>query len=234
MAQLQALQIQQQQQPAPDVPVVEPVQQVQQKPKVAPKMLHKMYDDEESGYCFARKKDVEQEEEVPEIHVAAPVTTPIPTYSAPPVNYEAPVFNNYYSKGVSGPSEYIGMSNDCKFIYDNQRSVPASYAQKNEYTLVNAAQTAAPVINYRQEEQEEHGGEDITQVPASPAVTSRFRGLIKNAQTPVQATAPIVVERITPVAQNSYGAFMPVNQMSMESEYQLPVLNDLASCIEHY
>lgn len=74
------------------------------------------------------------------------------------------------------------MSNDCKFIYDNQRSLPTSYAQKNEYTLVNAAQTAAPVINYRPEEQEEHGvttTEDVTQVPASPAVVSRFRGLIK-------------------------------------------------------
>lgn len=239
--QLQALQVQQQQVAPEPVHEAPPVQR-----KVAPKktpVLQKMYDDEESGYCFARNsKDEEEEEqqlapEVHEAHVVTPASAPQMNYSAPVSYSPAPVSNNY-SKNVSGPSEYIGMSNDCKFIYDTQKA-PNSYAQNNSYTLVNAA-SVPPVLT---QEVEEQGSTtfDTTQVPESPAVISRFRGLIRNAQTPVQATAPIVVERVAePVKQpaqpnyNNYSAFMPVNQMSMESEYQLPVLNDLASCIEHY
>lgn len=71
------------------------------------------------------------------------------------------------------------MANDNKFIYDAQKSLPVSYTQNNSYTLVNAVPQAVIV---RPEEHEEHGTtttEDVTQVPASPAVTSRFRGLVK-------------------------------------------------------
>ncbi|EGT45174.1 hypothetical protein CAEBREN_18744 [Caenorhabditis brenneri] len=232
VAQLQALQIQQQQE-APEPVYEAPVaQQKVVAPKKAAPVLQKMYDDEESGYCFARIKN--DEEEVPEVHVATPTSAPQVQQAPAPTNFSpAPVPNNY-SKVISGPSEYIGMNNDCRFIYDSQKA-PVSYAQNNSYTLVNAAPVAPMLV----QEHEDQGmtTEDITQVPESPAVTSRFRGMIRNAQTPVQATAPIVVERIAEpqVTYNNYGAFMPVNnQMSMESEYQLPVLNDLASCIEHY
>ncbi|EGT51692.1 hypothetical protein CAEBREN_31642 [Caenorhabditis brenneri] len=239
--QLQSLQVQQQQ-VAPEPVYQSPTVQQNVAPKKAP-VLQKMYDDEESGYCFARNTKEEEEEEQqvaqegPETHVATPTSVPQMNYSAPENYSPAPVPNNY-SKNVSGPSEYIGMSNDCKFIYDTQKA-PNSYFQNNSYTLVNAT-PVAPILT---QEVEEHGTTtfDTTQVPESPAVTSRFRGLIRNAQTPVQATAPIVVERVSdPVNKtvhpnyNNYSAFMPVNQISMESEYQLPVLNDLASCIEHY
>ncbi|KAF1764958.1 hypothetical protein GCK72_004909 [Caenorhabditis remanei] len=254
IAQLQALQLQQQQQQEPTYAAPPPpVQQQKVTPKRAP-VLQKMYDDEESGYCFARVKQEDNEvaDEVPEAHVATPTSAPQANYSAPQANYSAPQVNyspapvsNNYSRGVSGPSEYIGMSNDSKFIYDAQKALPA-YNQNNTYTLVNAT-PVAPVMIHRQEESDDQGmttTEDVTQVPASPAVLSRFRGLIRNAQTPTKSVAPIVVERIAepPVHQqvtpshnyNNYGAFQPINQMSMESEYQLPVLNDLASCIEHY
>ncbi|UMM16351.1 hypothetical protein L5515_013393 [Caenorhabditis briggsae] len=250
IAQLQALQVQQQQvaEPVCEVPVVQQQQQLKAAPNKAP-VLQKMYDDEESGYCFNRKgRDEDGPEEIPEAHVATPTSAPAANYSIPApqqqVNYSpAPVANNY-SKVVCGPSEYIGMANDNKFIYDAQKALPVSYAQNNSYTLVNPT-AQAPIAQPRFEETDDQGvttTEDVTQVPASPAVTSRFRGMIRNAQTPVQAPpAPIVVERVaepvntTPSHNyNNYGAFMPVNQMSMESEYQLPVLNDLASCIEHY
>uniref|UniRef100_A0A1I7U9U3 ZM domain-containing protein n=1 Tax=Caenorhabditis tropicalis TaxID=1561998 RepID=A0A1I7U9U3_9PELO len=247
MEKLQALKLQQ---AAPE-PVYE-AGPVQQQKKVVPKkapVLQKMYDDEESGYCFNRKnKQEEIEEEIPEAHVATPTTVPQANYSAPQGNFSAPVsyspapVPNNYSKMISVASEYIGMANDNKFIYDAQKSLPVSYTQNQTYTLVNAN---APVMAPTETHETDQPGmttEDFTQVPESPAVTSRFRGMIRNAQTPIQSTAPIVVERIAEptvnhVPQhtyNNYGAFMPVNQMSMESEYQLPVLNDLASCIEHY
>ena len=72
------------------------------------------------------------------------------------------------------------MSNDSKFIYDAQKALPA-YNQNNTYTLVNAT-PVAPVMIHRQEESDDQGmttTEDVTQVPASPAVLSRFRGLIR-------------------------------------------------------
>lgn len=251
IAQLQQLQLQQQVAAPPAVP--EPSYMTIPVPKkITPRkapVFHKMYDDEESGYCFNRvqKGEEQDQEEMPEAHVATPTRAPEATYVAPPpqatYSSPAPAAKNY-SNIVCGPSEYIGMSNDCQFIYDAQKAAPNSYSQNNSYTLVNptAAPVMAPII-HRQEESEAIT-EDITQVPESPMVTSRFRGIIRNAQTPSQSIAPIVVERISepPIAQNvtpshnynNYGAFRPINPMSMDSEYQLPALNDLASCIEHY
>uniref|UniRef100_A0A8R1HXT9 Uncharacterized protein n=1 Tax=Caenorhabditis japonica TaxID=281687 RepID=A0A8R1HXT9_CAEJA len=236
LARLQALQLEQQAQ-APS-----PVQ-TRATPRKAP-LAQRIYDDEESGYCFNRKKNGangQDDEQAPEPQIHTPIAEPVQqqAYTQPS---PAPT-HNYSKPMMTGPSEYIGMSNDNRFIYDAQKALPA-YSHQNSYTLVSAT-PQAPIL--RQEEPEEYGTsttEDVTQVPASPAVTSRFRGIIQNVQTPVQATAPIVVERVgatensyhqAPINNNhNYGAFMPVNQLSMESEYQLPVLNDLASCIEHY
>ncbi|CAI2335449.1 unnamed protein product [Caenorhabditis sp. 36 PRJEB53466] len=250
LARLQALQIQQQSAllsspvSAPATAPVEPTFVAPQVHNAAPKrapFLQRMYDDEESGYCFNRPRDVYQD--IPEAPAAPVEEVPTPTApvtdSVPQETYEAYIPAPAQAKYAfnTGPSEYIGMANDNKFIYDAQKSLPASYAHHNSYTLVNSVPQA---VIARPEDTDDNGvttTEDVTQVPASPVVTSRFRGLIKSAQTPVQATAPIIVERIAEppyYAPNNYGAFMPVNQMSMESEYQLPVLNDLASCIEHY
>ncbi|CAI5440891.1 unnamed protein product [Caenorhabditis angaria] len=197
-----------------------------------PKIAQNIYGQDESGYCFNRQQKSNQDlgqSEDQEIFVEESGQK-TPTAYHQQVYTQAPAQNYTPSKNL-GPSEYIGMSNDNRFIYDVRQSAPASYG---------AQQYSAPAAPPPKQEFSSAAGltttEDLTQLPGeSPLIQSRFRGLIRNASTPTRQSAqPIVVERVFHQQENrNSGAFAPIHQPT-ESEYQLPVLNDLASCIENY
>ncbi|CAB3404582.1 unnamed protein product [Caenorhabditis bovis] len=240
ISQLQNLAVQQDSIPQPVV--AQPTNQLPQVTVISKKPIaaRKMYEDDESGYCFNKTKNGENEYE--EEQQPQAVTPKVEHYYQQPTVPVANYTQNFQSSpqrySKTAPSEYLGMSNENRFIYDGQSTLPAY--NTNNYTLVNAQ---PQVVQQAPVETEEHGvttTEDETQRPVeSPVGQSRFRGLIKNAGiTQCEQTAPIVVERVADqpyiAHQYQYDAFHPVLNVPTESEYQLPVLNDLASCIENY
>ncbi|CAI5443241.1 unnamed protein product [Caenorhabditis angaria] len=205
-----------------------------------PKIAQNIYGQDESGYCFNRQQksnqdlggqpDEDQEIFVEESGQKTPTAYHQQVYTQAPPAQNFPAQNYTPSKNL-GPSEYIGMSNDNRFIYDARQSAPPSYG---------APIYSAPPPKLAQEfSSAMTTTEDLTQKPGeSPMTQSRFRGLIRNASTPTrQSNTQIVVERVYQQQQQqdspNSGAFAPIHQPT-ESEYQLPVLNDLASCIENY
>lgn len=191
-------------------------------PSPSPNLTRKVKEEDGSGYCVDRKKCVVPEE--PKMQAPAVVVD----YTRAPASYPTSKFNQQVASGQfkMDPSQYLGMENNDVFLYDVQKN-----RAPETYTMV---QPQEPDVD------SETMTEDVTQQPGpSPAVNrfaqSRFRGLIKEA-LPSPKPAPIVVERVEQETypQFNYNAFRPTAHDDLESEYQLPMLNDLASCIEKY